>query len=96
MVARVASVTYVIVTNGKKGSSGRTITSQRLGPFARKSSGETLDLGGRRVRRLDTPHVLHCWGASLLYEEATGTLFTSDLFKLLLEQSRLGGLVLHG
>jgi flavorubredoxin len=42
--------------------------------------GEVLDLGGRRVRRLDTPHVPHCWDAGLLYEETTGTLFTSDLF----------------
>jgi flavorubredoxin len=41
---------------------------------------EVLDLGGRRVRRLDTPHVPHCWDAGLLHEEATGTLFTSDLF----------------
>src|SRR5258705_3766763 len=40
---------------------------------------EVLDLGGRRVRRLDTPHVPHCWDAGLLYEETTGTLFTSDL-----------------
>src|SRR5262249_45070903 len=39
-----------------------------------------LDLGGRRVKRLDTPHVPHCWDAGLLYEETTGTLFTSDLF----------------
>jgi len=41
---------------------------------------EGLDLGGRRVRRLDTPHVPHCWDAGLLFEETTGTLFTSDLF----------------
>ncbi len=32
------------------------------------------------MRRLDTPHVPHCWDAGLLYEEITGTLFTSDLF----------------
>lgn len=44
------------------------------------ADGETIDLGGRRVRRLDTPHVPHCWDAGLLYEETTGTLFTSDLF----------------
>lgn len=44
------------------------------------ADGETLDLGGRRVRRLDTPHVPHCWDAGLLYEETTGTLFCSDLF----------------
>jgi flavorubredoxin len=41
---------------------------------------EVLDLGGRRVRRLDTPHVPHCWDAGLLFEETTGTLFCSDLF----------------
>src|SRR5262247_1823870 len=44
------------------------------------ANGEVLDLGGRRVRRLDTPHVPHCWDAGLLYEETTGTLFCSDLF----------------
>ncbi|HEY7653578.1 MAG TPA: MBL fold metallo-hydrolase [Methylomirabilota bacterium] len=44
------------------------------------ADGETLDLGGRTVRHLDTPHVPHCWDAGLLYEETTGTLFTSDLF----------------
>ena len=43
------------------------------------ADGEVLDLGGRRVRRLDTPHVPHCWDAGLLYEETTRTLFTSDL-----------------
>lgn len=41
---------------------------------------EVLDLGGRRVRWLDTPHVPHNWDAGLLYEETTGTLFCSDLF----------------
>jgi flavorubredoxin len=42
--------------------------------------GEVLDLGGKKVRRLDTPHLPHCWDAGLLYEETTGTLFCSDLF----------------
>src|SRR5262249_36463502 len=44
------------------------------------ANNEVLDLGGRRVRRLGTPHVPHCWHAGLLHEETTGTLFTSDLF----------------
>jgi flavorubredoxin len=39
-----------------------------------------LDLGGRRVRWIDTPHVPHGWDAGLIYEEVTGTLFTGDLF----------------
>ncbi len=41
---------------------------------------EVLDLGGKRVRRLDTPHLPHGWDAGLLYEETTGTLLCSDLF----------------
>lgn len=41
---------------------------------------EVIDLGGKRVRWLDTPHIPHNWDAGLLYEETTGTLFSSDLF----------------
>jgi flavorubredoxin len=44
------------------------------------ADGEVLDLGGKRVRHLDTPHVPHGWDARLLYEETTGTLLCSDLF----------------
>jgi flavorubredoxin len=43
------------------------------------ADGETIDLGGKRVRHLDTPHVPHGWDARLLYEETTGTLFCGDL-----------------
>lgn len=42
--------------------------------------GEVIDLGGKRVRRIDTPHVLHGWDAGLIYEEVTGTLLAGDLF----------------
>ena len=42
--------------------------------------GEVLDLGGRRVRYIDTPHVPHAWESGLFYEETTGTLFSGDLF----------------
>lgn len=41
--------------------------------------GEVLDLGGRRVRNLDTPHIPHGWDAHVLYEEVTHTLFCGDL-----------------
>lgn len=41
---------------------------------------EVLDLGGKSVRWLDTPHVPHNWDAGVIYEETTGTLFSSDLF----------------
>jgi flavorubredoxin len=42
--------------------------------------GEVVDLGGKRVRYLDTPHVPHGWEAGLMYEETTGTLLSGDLF----------------
>lgn len=41
---------------------------------------EVIDLGGKRVRFIPTPHVPHNWEAQLLYEETTGTLFCGDLF----------------
>jgi flavorubredoxin len=41
--------------------------------------GETLDLGGKRVRYLATPHLPHGWDAGLMFEEHTGTLLCSDL-----------------
>ncbi len=41
---------------------------------------EVVDLGGKRVRYLATPHVPHCWDAGLLFEETTATLFCGDLF----------------
>ena len=44
------------------------------------ADGEVLDLGGKRVRYLDTPHVPHGWEAGLLFEETTGTLLCGDLF----------------
>ena len=42
--------------------------------------GEVIDLGGRRVRQISTPHVPHGWEAQVLYEETTGTLLCGDLF----------------
>jgi len=41
---------------------------------------DVLDLGGKRVRFIPTPHVPHGWEAQLLFEQTTGTLFCGDLF----------------
>jgi flavorubredoxin len=41
--------------------------------------GEKLDLGGKRIRLIPTPHVPHGWEAQVLYEETTNTLFCGDL-----------------
>lgn len=42
--------------------------------------GEIIDLGDKRARYLDTPHVPHGWEAGLIFEETTATLFCGDLF----------------
>ena len=44
------------------------------------ADGDVLDLGGKRVRHIDTPHVPHGWEARVLYEETTNTLLCGDLF----------------
>jgi len=44
------------------------------------ADGEVLDLGGKRLRHLDTPHVPHNWEARVLFEESTRTLLCGDLF----------------
>jgi len=44
------------------------------------AEGEVLDLGGKRVRQISTPHVPHGWEAQVLYEETTNTLLCGDLF----------------
>lgn len=44
------------------------------------ADGEVLDLGGKQVRWIDTPHVPHAWESGLIFEQTTGTLFTGDLF----------------
>ncbi|MFN7951361.1 MAG: MBL fold metallo-hydrolase [bacterium] len=49
-------------------------------PPRKLDDGEVLDLGGKRVRHLDTPHVPHNWEARVLFEETTKTLFCGDLF----------------
>lgn len=44
------------------------------------AEGEVLDLGGKRIRQISTPHLPHGWEAQVLYEEVTGTLLCGDLF----------------
>ena len=41
---------------------------------------EVIDIGGKRLRWISTPHVPHGWEAGVLYEETTGTLLCGDLF----------------
>jgi flavorubredoxin len=57
-----------------------SINDQADRPPKALEDGDTFDLGGKRVRYISTPHVPHGWDAGLIFEETTGTLFTSDLF----------------
>jgi flavorubredoxin len=43
------------------------------------ADGEAVDLGGRRVRLVVTPHVPHNWESVVLFEETTRALFCGDL-----------------
>jgi flavorubredoxin len=44
------------------------------------ADGEVIDIGGKRLRQIPTPHVPHGWEAQVLFEETTGTLLCGDLF----------------
>ena len=44
------------------------------------ADGEVIEVGERRLRHIDTPHVPHGWDAGVLFEETTGTLLCGDLF----------------
>jgi flavorubredoxin len=64
---------------------GRTACMVSLNDLADRlpralADGETIDLGGRRMRFIDTPHVPHGWEAGVMYEETTRTLLCGDLF----------------
>jgi flavorubredoxin len=49
-------------------------------PPRRLADGEVIDLGGKRIQHIDTPHVPHNWEARVIFEQTTGTLFCGDLF----------------
>ena len=55
-----------------------------LGDFADRpgrtlADGEGIETGSHRLRFVSTPHLPHGWDAGLYHDEATGTLFCSDL-----------------
>jgi len=64
---------------------GQTGCAVSLNDFADReprvlADDEVIDLGGKRVRYIDTPHTPHGWDAGVLFEETTGTLLCGDLF----------------
>lgn len=56
-----------------------------LGDYAQRAprpldDGEVLDLGGREMVWLDTPHLPHNWEAGVMFDRGTRTLLCGDLF----------------
>jgi flavorubredoxin len=49
------------------------------GPVKGYRDGDVIDLGEKKLRFLETPHVHH-WDSAMVYEETTGSLFPADLF----------------
>ena len=58
------------------------VTLNPLGFLGRIVAGAAaaFDIGGKRIRYIDTPHVPHGWDAGVIFDETTGTLFCGDLF----------------
>ena len=76
---------WLSVARGAQVAHGNTCVSVSLNDVADRAprtltDGEVIDLGGKRVRYLDTPHTPHGWDAGILFEETTGTLLCGDLF----------------
>lgn len=67
------------VVHGRLGSM-LSLFDQAIRPPRALADGEVLELGGKSVRYIDTPHVPHGWDAGLIFERTTRTLFTGDLF----------------
>jgi flavorubredoxin len=64
------------------GALGCTISVDDLAdrPPRRLTPGEAVDLGGRRLVMVPTPHAPHNQEAQVLFEETTATLLCGDLF----------------
>ena len=65
-------------------SHGQTDCIVSLNDFADRAprvmaDNEVIELGGKRIRFIDTPHTPHGWDAGVLYEETTRTLLDQEL-----------------
>jgi flavorubredoxin len=49
-------------------------------PARALADGEVVEIGKKRLRWFDTPHLPHGWDAGYLWESTTRTLFCGDLF----------------
>jgi flavorubredoxin len=76
---------WLAVAPNATAAHGNTGSMVSLNDFADRpprilNDGDVIDIGGKRVRFIDTPHTPHGWDAGVMYEETTGTLLCGDLF----------------
>lgn len=57
-----------------------SVGDQAVRPPHPLEGGAVLDIGGRRLQLVPTPHVPHGWESALLFELETRTLLAGDLF----------------
>ena len=55
------------------------LNDQAIRPPRVVEDGEVLDIGGKRMRFLGTPHVPHNWESGIWYEETGNVLFAGDI-----------------
>lgn len=74
-----ATAPHVEATHGRVGVflCLSDLSSRPVRPLA---DGEVVDIGGHRLRWVDTPHVPGPWESGVLFDETTSTLFCGDLF----------------
>jgi len=75
------------------GALGCLVSLQEMAdrPPLAMADGDVLELGDKRLRHIDTPHVPHGWEARVLFEETTGTLLCGDLFTQLGDRGPITG-----
>ncbi len=76
---------WLAVAPQAQAAHGQTGCMVSLNDFADRqprilADGDVIDIGGKRLRFIDTPHTPHGWDAGVMYEETTGTLLCGDLF----------------
>jgi flavorubredoxin len=75
----VAESPGAVLACGEMGASVNLAGWDYAGPVRGFRDGDVLELGDRRLRFMETPHVHH-WDSAMVYEETTGSLFPADLF----------------
>ena len=75
------------------GALGCLVSLQEMAdrPPLAMADGDVLELGNKRMRHIDTPHVPHGWEARVMFEETTGTLLCGDLFTQLGDRAAITG-----